>query len=941
MEFFQKAKVVRLRSYHDKYMLADENQENVYQDRNGCYNNAKWNVEILENSNFIRLRSCYGKYLTASNMPLIVRGTGKKVLQTLPSRLNSSLEWEPIREGVQVRLRTRYGQYLRANGGLPPWRNTITHDVPHRTSKANWVLWDVDIVELRPQPQVPRPRPRPTPITPPISRSLNPTPTDLSPSSSPLMVMSDTDLVKIDLRSPTAIEPEDSPECLSPVKEGRIIFYDVGNENGDVDDAKKEAFFTFKGSCLNELADKLKEETGLDDILVCCRNPLTAKLYPLRLQLPPNSCDMHVVVVPSSCQVSHYSKAFRYKHAYLPLHLSLFGSNRKGSEEDLRILLKQETTNASSKTRRRTLVGIWTGTQNLRAVSRSISDGKFCNSRGSDSACYGNETVLLRFVYDTVLSFGFIIINYASERQFFAVKSKEELLVVVGGGAAGMYGAIHAKTVAPHLSVVVIEKGKPLSKVKVSGGGRCNVTNGHCVDNMILAENYPRGHKELRGYFFNIHGPVDTMSWFSSHGVELKVEDDGRVFPVSNNSSSIIDCLMSEVKQRGAATVLPAWLNSQIVSLQTRKTVAAVSILSSGKFLLEVQQHTSIHAERVEADYLLIASGSSRQGYTLASQLGHSIVDPVPSLFTFKIEDSHLRELSGVTFPKVKVRLKLDSVQRNIPKLTQVGPMLVTHWGLSGPVILRLSAWGARFLFSSSYKGKLFVDFIPDLHVESLKSILSHHKLEYAKQKVLNSCPPEFGITRRFWSYVLERQGLSGDALWASISNSSLMSIGSLLKHCIFEVTGKGQFKDEFVTAGGVPLSEILNVDGVTGGFNFQNAWSGGFIAGTTIGGLALGSCLDATEAEPIAKMAVELAEKVKIGVCVMEKKVKCHSEVLSFITLDKSKVSDFAVFSAPMGQIFDRLQAFGEFEVIHFGDKVILEDPIERYYSLIRIAEN
>ncbi|XP_027358046.1 uncharacterized protein LOC113867159 [Abrus precatorius] len=425
-------------------------------------------------------------------------------------------------------------------------------------------------------------------------------------------------------------------------------------------------------------------------------------------------------------------------------------------------------------------------------------------------------------------------------------KSKEEVLAVVGGGAAGVYGAIHAKTVAPHLSVVLFEKGKPLSKVKISGGGRCNVTNGHCSDNMILAENYPRGHKELRGSFFNLHGPVDTMSWFAFHGVELKIEDDGRVFPVSNNSSSIIDCLMSEVKQRG-------------VSVQTRKTVTAVSILSSSKFLLEVEQRPPDHAEHVEADYLLIASGSSRQGYTLASQLGHSIVDPVPSLFTFKIEDLRLRELSGVTFPKVKVRLKLDSVQRNIPQLTQVGPMLVTHWGLSGPVILRLSAWAARHLFTLGYKGRLIIDFIPDLHVGSLNTILSQHKHQCAKQKVLNSCPPEFGISKRFWSYVLERQGLSEDMLWASISNSSLMSIGSLLKDCIFEVTGKGQFKDEFVTAGGVPLSEIslntmeskicsrlffageiVNVDGVTGGFNFQNAWSGGFIAGTTIGGLAL-----------------------------------------------------------------------------------------------------
>ncbi|KAL1291438.1 hypothetical protein HN51_059972 [Arachis hypogaea] len=425
------------------------------------------------------------------------------------------------------------------------------------------------------------------------------------------------------------------------------------------------------------------------------------------------------------------------------------------------------------------------------------------------------------------------------------ISSKHEVLVVVGAGAAGVYAAIHAKTLAPHLTVLIFDKGYPLSKVKISGGGRCNVTNGHCADNMILAENYPRGHKELRGSFFNLHSPVDTMAWFTSHGVELKTEDDGRVFPVSNSSSSIVDCLMSEVKQRG-------------VYLQTRKIVKTASVTNSGKFLLEIQQQPADHAEHVKADYLLIATGSSQQGYTLASQLGHSIVDPVPSLFTFKIEDLRLKELSGVTFPKVKVRLKLECVQRNIPQLTQVGPMLVTHWGLSGPVILRLSAWGARYLFSEGYKGRLIVDFVPDVHVGSLKSILSNHKHKFAKQKLLNSCPPEFGITKRFWSYVLQRQGISGDILWASISNVSLMSISSLLKECIYEVNGKGQFKDEFVTAGGVPLSEIslntmeskicprlffageiLNVDGVTGGFNFQNAWSGGFIAGTTIGALA------------------------------------------------------------------------------------------------------
>ncbi|KAL8124463.1 uncharacterized protein LOC141718119 isoform X2 [Apium graveolens] len=395
-----------------------------------------------------------------------------------------------------------------------------------------------------------------------------------------------------------------------------------------------------------------------------------------------------------------------------------------------------------------------------------------------------------------------------------------ELLVVVGGGAAGIYGAIRAKTIAPNLNVVVIEKGKPLSKVKISGGGRCNVTNGHFPDNMIMADHYPRGYRELKGSFFNTHGPMDTMSWFCDHGVELKTEDDGRVFPVSNSSSSVIDCLMSEVKRTG-------------VVMQTGKVVTTAST-AGGKFNLKIEKRTIDYVESVEADYLFIASGSSQQGYTLATQLGHSIIDPVPSLFTFKIDDSKLTELSGV------------------------GPMLVTHWGLSGPVILRLSAWGARFLSSSDYKGTLYVDLAPDLHIEHMKSVLVQHKNQFAKLKMLNSYPVELGLVKRFWKYLLDREGIDGDLLWASVSNNSIMSIASLLKQCPFKMKGKGIFKDEFVTAGGVPLSEIslktmesklqphlffagevLNIDGVTGGFNFQNAWSGGHIAGTTIGSLA------------------------------------------------------------------------------------------------------
>ncbi|KAK9104864.1 hypothetical protein Scep_021708 [Stephania cephalantha] len=401
-----------------------------------------------------------------------------------------------------------------------------------------------------------------------------------------------------------------------------------------------------------------------------------------------------------------------------------------------------------------------------------------------------------------------------------ANQTSEESLVVVGGGAAGVYGAIRAKSVSPNLRVLVVEKGKPLSKVKISGGGRCNVTNGHCLEHKVLAEHYPRGKREFQGPFFVMHGPADTMSWFMDHGVNLKTEDDGRVFPVSNSSSSIIDCLMLEADRIGG------------------KVVTGACTANDGKFLVKIEKRTVGFLQNVEADYLLIASGSSQQGYDLATQLGHSIVNPVPSLFTFKIVDKNLAELSGVTFPKVKAKLKPDNAQKNIPEFTQA------------------------FVFPSVFLWirMLLVDFILDIHIEDAKGILLQHKIKFAKQKVINSFPPEFGLVKRFWKYLLDREGIDGETFWASISNNSLISLCSLLKNCSFNVTGKGQFKDEFVTAGGVLLSEIslqtmeskitprlffagevLNVDGETGGFNFQNAWSGGYIAGTSIGKQAAG----------------------------------------------------------------------------------------------------
>uniref|UniRef100_A0A0E0JCU5 FAD-dependent oxidoreductase 2 FAD binding domain-containing protein n=1 Tax=Oryza nivara TaxID=4536 RepID=A0A0E0JCU5_ORYNI len=406
-------------------------------------------------------------------------------------------------------------------------------------------------------------------------------------------------------------------------------------------------------------------------------------------------------------------------------------------------------------------------------------------------------------------------------------EAEAQSLVVVGGGAAGVYASIRAKSLAPHLNVLVFDKGRFLSKVKISGGGRCNVTNGHHLEPLGMARNYPRGHKELRGSFFKNHGPQDTMRWFSDHGVELKTEDDGRVFPVTDNSASIVDCLLNEARRLG-------------VSLQAGKAVTGASVTENGKFVVKVEKRTVDFVDHVNAKYVLVATGSSQQGYSIAAQFGHSIIAPVPSLFTFKITDKRLADLSGVTFPIVKAKLKLDGIKRSAPELTQIGPMLVTHWGLSGPVVLRLSAWGARELHQYNYQAKLTVDFIPDIHIEDVKRILFLHKDHHAS--------------------------LDGDMHWASIPNNNLNTVALRLKQWMFEVVAKGQFKDEFVTAGGVPLSEerytfvpelatlwiskrkidlsmtvvqVLNVDGVTGGFNFQNAWTGGYIAGTSIGTLA------------------------------------------------------------------------------------------------------
>ncbi|KAG8498439.1 hypothetical protein CXB51_004954 [Gossypium anomalum] len=287
MDLFLNAKAVRLRGHHDKYLVAEEDEESVSQDRNGSSKSARWTVEFVPGSeNIIRLKSFYNKYLTASNQPFLLGMTGRKVIQSLPRRLDSSVEWEPIKVGSQAKLKTRYGNFLRANGGLPPWRNSVTHDIPHRTATQDWVLWDVDIVEIQVQSPGGGLQPSAPPAVPHVD-SLNFEPT--SPSA-----------VSANSGHFSRQESSDSYVGLSPPKSGgRTIYYHVADENGEVDDEAVEGYsFSFKGNGVDELTHKLKEETGLEDVVVCTRSPLNGKLFPLRLQLPPNNSDMHVVVVP-------------------------------------------------------------------------------------------------------------------------------------------------------------------------------------------------------------------------------------------------------------------------------------------------------------------------------------------------------------------------------------------------------------------------------------------------------------------------------------------------------------------------------------------------------------------------------------------------------------------------------------------------------------------
>jgi predicted Rossmann fold flavoprotein len=396
--------------------------------------------------------------------------------------------------------------------------------------------------------------------------------------------------------------------------------------------------------------------------------------------------------------------------------------------------------------------------------------------------------------------------------------------IIIGGGAAGYFAAINAAEINPNLEVIILEgNNKVLQKVKVSGGGRCNVTHA-CFTPNELIEFYPRGGKELRGPFHQFM-TGDTMEWFENRGVSLKIEDDNRIFPESNSSQTIIDCFLESAKNAG-------------VILKTSARVDGIE-KNGEQFVVKT------NSEEIIADYLLIASGSNIKVWNMIENLGHSVVQPVPSIFTFNIEDNRLNEIHGISVPKATVKV-LNS------KLAEEGPLLITHWGLSGPGILKLSAWGALELFEKDYNFEIQVNWLAKKQESVLEILKKERQQQSKKQIVLRSVFEE--VPKRLWEKFVLAAKISAEAKWAQLTNKQLEDLSKQLTQGIFKVSGKSTFKDEFVTAGGVDLKEInfkrfesklhsnlffagevLNIDAVTGGFNFQNAWTSAWIVANSI----------------------------------------------------------------------------------------------------------
>jgi predicted Rossmann fold flavoprotein len=402
-------------------------------------------------------------------------------------------------------------------------------------------------------------------------------------------------------------------------------------------------------------------------------------------------------------------------------------------------------------------------------------------------------------------------------------------IIIIGGGAAGFFAAITAAIAYSHASVILLEAGREfLTKVRISGGGRCNVTH-HCFEPSQLVQYYPRGGKALRGAFSRFQ-PKDMIAWFKSRDVTLKTEADGRMFPITDDSATIANCLLETAKEYGVH-LRP---NSPVKLLQK----------TENQFWIELK-----NGEILKGDRVLIATGSNPMGYRWAKVLGHQVQEPVPSLFTFNIKDPRLTDLAGIAVENVRVSL----VSTDQKKLEQMGPLLITHWGISGPAILKLSAWGARLLHDQKYQMPLIINWLPNYNRETLQAILLETKQSQPRKQMLNFSPVE--IPKRLWQSLVTFIGLDSKIVWADLSKKALNNLLIELLQGEYLIQGKGVFKEEFVTCGGVNLSEInfktmeskkcpglffagevLDIDGVTGGFNFQGAWTTGWLAGKGIG---------------------------------------------------------------------------------------------------------
>ncbi|NBC27031.1 MAG: aminoacetone oxidase family FAD-binding enzyme [Bacteroidetes bacterium] len=401
-------------------------------------------------------------------------------------------------------------------------------------------------------------------------------------------------------------------------------------------------------------------------------------------------------------------------------------------------------------------------------------------------------------------------------------------LIIIGGGAAGFFTAVNAARLNPGLSVTILEKSREvLSKVRVSGGGRCNVTH-HCFDPELLSKAYPRGEKVLRWSFEHFQAR-DTVAWFNERGIELKTEEDGRMFPVTDNSDTIINCLKEEAASHG-------------VQVRTKTKVEKIEPLPDGGFRLHLHQSNALTCNR-----LVVATGGYNRdnAYEWLKQLGHSVNTPVPSLFTFNFREKIFADLAGISVERAEVHIK-DTA------FSEIGPVLFTHWGLSGPAVLKLSAWAARELYEREYRYDVQINWLHPMNEQGVRNELTNLRSDQSRKQVGKQ--NRFPFPARLWERFLELSSIATEKRWADISNKEIHDLTQQLTRGSYSIQGKTTYKEEFVTCGGIPLhevdpdtlesktvpglhfvGEVLDIDGITGGFNFQAAWTNGWLAAQAI----------------------------------------------------------------------------------------------------------